>query len=265
MIATTLRMMTGALLGGASAVFALTQGDLPFYTKSELGQIVYTKAEVDKMMLAVKATGEIPVESYPRATLDRVFDRFEAELNDQREKLRRVPRIKTYAAKNDQATHLFYNERTIPGFTIQAEVAEPGVALIDFHCDVEHRNLVKGVIGVGARIWYRHAARREDLAQARMRPVPGAVTGTNITNIEHHYGQLPISAVLPLETGWYQFEVRIGSHSSLAPRADGLAQINPGSKGDAYNKLRVVVVEGAEVGGMIGMERVDSAVNPRTY
>ncbi len=224
---------SGAAFGAVAAVTALTQ--MPG---------TYSRAEVDALLHEVRARMPSPDASYAREEVDVRFRNLEGRIE---EHAGAAPRITIHTASNDIPTHLFYNERTIGGFTTIVQAERRGVALVDFHCDVEHRNLVDGVVGVGARLWYRYSKTKAGLANASLVAVPGAVTGTNILNVTHHYGQLPFSTAVPVEAGWYQFEVRIGSHSSLALGKDGLARINPGSTGggDAYNTMRVVLIEGA--------------------
>jgi hypothetical protein len=249
-------VFSGAVFGAAAAVAALTQ--VPgTYSRAEVDALVhnlrspplqqeavYSRQQVDALLHDVRLRMPSPNATYSREEADVQFRYLEGRIE---ERAGAAPRITIHTSSNDIPTHLFYNERTIGGFTTVVQAERRGVALVDFHCDVEHRNLVNGVVGVGARLWYRFAKTKAGLANASLVAVPGAVTGTNILNVTHHYGQLPFSAAVPVEAGWYQFEVRIGSHSSLALGTDGLARINPGSSngGDAYNSIRIVLIEGA--------------------
>jgi hypothetical protein len=276
-----MKVLAGAVLGAAATVAALGYLMPPSYSKAEIDAIVrdlrgavlqpaslygkseidgivrdlraaipqregfYSRSEVDDIVRDLRAVMPPPGGLYTRSEVDRLLAPINARLAATVDAL---PHVVIRTSKNDIPTHLFFNERTIPGFTTAVRVRRAGVALIDFHCDVEHRNIVSGVIGVGARLWYRHAGREEDLQNARQTAIPGAVSGTNILDATHHYGQIIFHAAVKVEPGWYLFEVRMGSHSSLAPGRDGLARINPGSGGDAYNTLRVVVIEGAQFG-----------------
>lgn len=240
------------LLGGIVALAGTAQMPAS-YTRTEIDAIIretrtsliardsiYSRDEADARLKEVYA--HVP-ELARKFAADEIATRI-GDIADRVSGRIDAPRISIYTATDEIPTHLFFNERVISSFTTVVQTERRGVALIDFHCDVEHRNLVNGVVGVGARLWYRYSQTRQGLAAAHPVAIPGAVTGTNILNVTHHYGQLPFSAALPLESGWYQFEVRIGSHSSLAMGADGLARIHSQS-GAPYNTLRVVVIEGA--------------------
>lgn len=136
-------------------------------------------------------------------------------------------------------------------FRQEFEVTEAGAIELHFKCETKHRNLVNGVVGVGARVRYRTAATQAGLASAPLLDIEGAVAGENITDIVHHYASPAFATALAVTPGWYRFEVHMASYSSISHTSGQCASINnqtsPAGNFQCYNTFMTVEHPGAEL------------------
>lgn len=136
-------------------------------------------------------------------------------------------------------------------FRQEFEVTADGALELHFKCETKHRNLVNGVVGVGARVRYRTAATQAALASAPLLDIEGAVAGGNIADIVHHYASPAFATALAVTPGWYRFEVHMASYSSISHTSGQCASINnqvsPAGSFQCYNTFMSVEHPGAEL------------------
>lgn len=136
-------------------------------------------------------------------------------------------------------------------FRQEFEVTQAGAVELHFHCETRHRNLVNGVVGVGARGRYRNAPTQAGLSAAPVQDIEGAVGGCNIISSVHHYGSPAFATAIAVTPGWYRFEVHMASYSSIPHTSGECASINnqtsPAGNFQCYNTFMTIEHPGAEV------------------
>lgn len=141
-----------------------------------------------------------------------------------------------YKVQHSSDTDLFRDYSRISDLSIDFCVSEPSIVETSGYIGLTHRNLVKGPVGYAVRIGYYAAPSLAALGprtwgatpgQYRgLAWVPGAKSAGNIASIEAHYAEANLSSLVALPAGCYRFEVWGNSHSSAAPNADGLIEVN---------------------------------------
>ena len=135
-------------------------------------------------------------------------------------------------------------------FRQEFEVLSAGVLELHFHCETRHRDIVNGVVGVGARARLRKAASQSGLASANLVEIEGAVGGRNILNIVDHYATPSFHTALAVTPGWHRLEIHMASYSSI-PHATGECasinnQVNPAGAFQCYNTFMTIERPGAQ-------------------
>ena len=141
-----------------------------------------------------------------------------------------------YKVQHYSDTDLFRDYSRISDLSVDFCVSEPSIVETSGYIGLTHRNLVKGPVGYAVRIGYYSAPSLAALGprtwgatpgQYRgIQWIPGAKSAGNIASIEAHYAEANLSSLVLLPAGCYRFEVWANSHSSSAPYADGLIEVN---------------------------------------
>ena len=154
-----------------------------------------------------------------------------------------------YKAQHYSDTDLFRDYSRLSDLSIDFCVSERSIIETSGYIGLTHRNLVKGPVGYAVRIGYYAAPSLAALGprtwgatpgQYRgIQWIPGAKSAGNIASIEAHYAEANLSSLVLLPAGCYRFEVWGNSHSSAAPYADGLIEVNgyPSPTSDTYGYM----------------------------
>lgn len=154
-----------------------------------------------------------------------------------------------YKVQHSSDTDLFRDYSRISDLSVDFCVSEPSIVETSGYIGLTHRNLVNGPVGYAVRIGYYAAPSLAALGprtwgatpgQYRgLAWVPGAKSAGNIASIEAHYAEANLSSLIALPAGCYRYEVWANSHSSAAPYADGLIEVNgyPSPTSDTYGYM----------------------------
>lgn len=147
-----------------------------------------------------------------------------------------VASAQTFKSQHYTDTDLFRSYSRLSDLGVDFCVFEPSSVETSGYIGLTHRNLVAGPVGYAVRIGYYTAMTLSGLGPrtsgatpgqyGAITWVPGAKSAGNISGIEHHYGEANLSSYVVVNPGCYRFEVWANSHSSAAPGADGLIEVN---------------------------------------